>query len=69
MTEFLMLPSSDRCANARCSNLMGRGPWCMVTVPALVPGPGADLPSLLISMCAPCATRLSHETISEREGS
>jgi hypothetical protein len=60
MAEYLMF-ETDRCANGLCTNRFGEGKWVMWTAPAIVVGT-TELKGLLISMCAPCATRHSHET-------
>lgn len=68
-TEFMTMPNpGDRCSNSLCVNLVGQGKWIIVSMPALPVGQ-SHLPALHLSMCSPCATRLSHEIASEREGS
>lgn len=69
-TEFVSMPApGDRCANYVCTNRVGEGAWVLVHIPTLTVSPTAMLKPLHLSMCGPCATRLSHEIASEREGS
>jgi hypothetical protein len=70
-TEFTQMPGDDRCASFACGNRMnatGNG-WVLVSMPALPVSAAVTLPALRLSMCSVCATRLSHEVTSEREGS
>lgn len=61
MAEYLVLPAFDRCANNMCVNRFGEGKWVLYTAPPVTVG-SSTLGGLLISLCAPCATRLSRET-------
>ena len=68
--EFMSVPApGDRCANHVCTNRVGDGSWVLVNLPVLPVSTTATLKAVHLSMCAPCATRLSHEMTSEREGS
>lgn len=68
-TDFMALPDPDsRCANYVCPNRVGQGAWVLVSLPVLPVSTTATLPAVRLSMCSPCATRLSHEIASEREG-
>lgn len=67
--EFMAMPNQDdRCANYACGNRVGQGAWVLVNLPVLTVSATATLPPVRLSMCGPCATRLSHEMTSEREG-
>lgn len=67
--EFMSMPQpGDRCANYACANRVGEGAWVLVNLPMLVVSASATLKPVHLSMCGPCATRLSHEMASEREG-
>lgn len=68
--EFVSMPQpGGPCANYACANRVGEGAWVLVNLPVLAVSPSATLKSVHLSMCSPCATRLSHEMVSEREES
>jgi hypothetical protein len=59
MTQYTRLDIGSPCANGLCSNRLGQGGWVIVQLEAQEPA--TNLPAISLSMCAPCATRLSHE--------
>jgi hypothetical protein len=59
MMQYIRLDIGTACANGRCNNRFGQGPWVIVELDAMEPA--TNLPAISLSMCAPCATRLSHE--------
>lgn len=45
--------TGDRCANTLCTNRMGEGAWLLVSLPTDHP------PAMVLSMCSPCAEKLT----------